>query len=353
MDAIVPDTDATLHDAVHDSRAAALRFDLRALLAGCDGIGLAPAELCARAAVPALHPRNAAAQDVDGLQAAIVRLWQVVLEVRPDPLTPFWIGTAVPFGLYPLFDHLGSSSSTVASALAQLARCYRLVSPKLQLHLEAPELRLEPKLGAAEHRRVYCAYATGLILSRLQAATGEKLAPLRAELVSLPGTCDDQRLTTWLGASCSYGHPVARLVLRPETWQKSMLQHKPELAALLSSYASDLLERRRGEDDPVQPIRRVIRHEHETTGHVTIEGVAQRLGMTERTLQRRLADSGVTFRELLGEQRREWAMQLLAERKLAVGEVAYRLGYSEQTAFARAFRRWTGVSPVDYRRQSA
>jgi AraC-like DNA-binding protein len=78
--------------------------------------------------------------------------------------------------------------------------------------------------------------------------------------------------------------------------------------------------------------------------------IAQALAVTERTLQRRLQDEGTTFAALLDEVRRDLGRMYLSDPKLAIFEVAFLLGYSEPSAFNRAFRRWTGESPSEFRR---
>lgn len=78
---------------------------------------------------------------------------------------------------------------------------------------------------------------------------------------------------------------------------------------------------------------------------LSVRQVAAQLGVSTRPLQRRLAAEQVSFQELLDAYRQEWAMELLREGRLAIGEVAYALGYAEQSAFTRAFRCWTGQAP--------
>jgi len=85
-------------------------------------------------------------------------------------------------------------------------------------------------------------------------------------------------------------------------------------------------------------------------GNPTIRLVAKRLGMSVRTLQRRLDGHDVVFRDLVQEIRRELAERYLAERSANLTEVAFLLGYSELSTFDRAFRRWTGSTPVAARR---
>ena len=346
MDATVHDTDSLLHDSSLSSRAAALRLDLRALLAGCAAAGMSAERVCEHAGIPALDARVI---DAGEAQAAIVRFWETVLTEHPDPLTPLWIGAAVPFGLYPLLDHLNATSETCEVALQRLTRYYQLVSPKLSVQVGNEELVLEPTHGPMAARRVISMYATGIILSRLQRLLVERLAPRTIELTAAGGGSEPARVVKWLGTRATYGGTMTRIVFRPETWRRRLAGAQPALGFLLAHYADERVVQRSRAEDPLAEIRAAIRIEQEN-GEARIARVARRLGMTERTLQRRLAENDVTFRQLLGEQLSERAKQLLAQRNLAIGEVAYALGYSEQTAFSRAFRRWTGLTPNDYRR---
>jgi AraC-like DNA-binding protein len=74
------------------------------------------------------------------------------------------------------------------------------------------------------------------------------------------------------------------------------------------------------------------------------------MGMSARTLQRQLKERGVDFKQLTDETRRRFAINYLKERKHTLTEVAFLLGYSEVSAFNRAFKRWTGSTPLEYRR---
>jgi AraC-like DNA-binding protein len=78
---------------------------------------------------------------------------------------------------------------------------------------------------------------------------------------------------------------------------------------------------------------------------------AEALALSPRTLKRKLVQRGVRYSDLLGRALRERAVSLLCARSLSVKEVAARLGYSTSANFLRAFRRWTGKSPVAYRRE--
>lgn len=82
----------------------------------------------------------------------------------------------------------------------------------------------------------------------------------------------------------------------------------------------------------------------------SIEQAARRMGMSPRTLQRRLAGQGLTFRRLVDEVRLEGAVNLLIGSELPITEISARLGYSTPSGFCRAFSRWTGRSPSEIRR---
>ena len=82
---------------------------------------------------------------------------------------------------------------------------------------------------------------------------------------------------------------------------------------------------------------------------VSIDRVARQLGMSRQTLYRRLKAEGITFEEILDAKRRSLAIRFLGIHRLSVKAAAYKLGFSDPAAFSRAFKRWTGVSPSEFR----
>ena len=86
-------------------------------------------------------------------------------------------------------------------------------------------------------------------------------------------------------------------------------------------------------------------------GVPSVADVARRLGMSTRTLQRRLADHGCVYHDLVDTARRSLAERLLADTEFPLAEVAFLTGYAEQSTFTRAFKRWNGLTPANFRRQ--
>ncbi len=104
----------------------------------------------------------------------------------------------------------------------------------------------------------------------------------------------------------------------------------------------------RGVTPPKKSFRSEVERQLEpllTTGAASIDQVARALGSSRQTLYRRLKAEGVTFEQVLDELRRKLALRYMREEGLGVKQAAYRLGFSDPSAFSRAFKRWTGQSP--------
>lgn len=123
----------------------------------------------------------------------------------------------------------------------------------------------------------------------------------------------------------------------------------PELHAVLRRYADRLLAELPQTETFADKVARVVepqlRHGEPTVGHA-----AQQLHMTRRTFTRRLEREGTTFTTILDETRKKLALGYIVEHHLGISEIAFLLGFSRTGAFFRAFKRWTGTTPREYRR---
>jgi AraC-like DNA-binding protein len=120
------------------------------------------------------------------------------------------------------------------------------------------------------------------------------------------------------------------------------------LCALLDRHAEELLEKFPPRDSLIDHVRSVIATEFRG-GDPSLEHVADQLGFTPRTLQRKLQELNTSHNELVDQMRCQLATRYLRERNMAICEVAYLLGFSESSSFHRAFKRWTGVTPKEFR----
>lgn len=123
----------------------------------------------------------------------------------------------------------------------------------------------------------------------------------------------------------------------------------PNLKRYLLPFAEEALAALPAEADDVLQVRRIVLDMLEQ-GQPSLEKVAGALHVSSRTLQRRLDRAGTSFAEVLDDVRRSAAVSYLRDRRIAISETAFLLGFSEPSTFYRAFKRWTGSTPADYRR---
>jgi AraC-like DNA-binding protein len=175
---------------------------------------------------------------------------------------------------------------------------------------------------------------------------GHDYSPLRIEFrrARPSGIEDFERL---LRAPLQFGAAQTRLVFDCEAIERPLDGGNPELArhndAIALQYMSQI------ERDNLQGRVRDVLTQRLARGEPSQEEVAELLNMSARTLQRKLGDGGTTYKEILDETRRVLALAYLSAPRYSVGDVTYLLGFSAGSSFTRAFRRWTGQSPSDWR----
>jgi AraC-like DNA-binding protein len=102
------------------------------------------------------------------------------------------------------------------------------------------------------------------------------------------------------------------------------------------------------EDEVLASVQRAVA-ESMREGDPNLARVAKKMAMSPRTLQRQLKEQGMEFKQLVDDTRRRFALSYLRNRRNTLTEIAFLLGYSEASAFNRAFKRWTGSTPLAYR----
>ena len=144
-----------------------------------------------------------------------------------------------------------------------------------------------------------------------------------------------------------FNAPLNALLFAPTDVTLSLPTANAQLAGVHERIASEHLQRR----DHAQTCHRtravIIRHLQD--GEPRRPKIAAMLGMSERTLQRRLTAEGTSFQLLLDDTRRELARHYLGQRNVSLADIAYLLGFNNQSSFFRASRRWFGSSPRHYR----
>lgn len=124
----------------------------------------------------------------------------------------------------------------------------------------------------------------------------------------------------------------------------------PGLSALMESRAKDMLACFHNKLNLANEVREQIAYVL-PNGDPALEEVAARLKLSGRALQNRLKSLGITFKDVVDEVREQLAYNYLEKTNTSIIDVAFLLGFSEQSSFSRAFKRWSGLAPIEYRRQ--
>lgn len=285
--------------------------------------------------------------------ALLVDLWEQVPRRLNDAALGLHLAQVVPLGTFDLVEYCMRNSSDLAACYQKLIRWQRLLHDGAGYHLEVEDdvaricHRPSPSLEVPPQ-------ATGFILAKLlmigRHLTGVAFSP-RGVSLTYARPSEDTEHTRVFGAAVRFSQPEAHLEFDRALLDLRIQGTDPNLASVLERYA----EQRLAElpqavdlvDDLGQRIRQALR------GSVPDAAtLARQMGMSTRTLSRRLHERGLTYQDVVDEARRELALRHLLNKDLKVIEVAFLLGFAEVSTFYRAFRRWTGTTPIAYRRES-
>ncbi|MFO0745589.1 MAG: AraC family transcriptional regulator [Myxococcota bacterium] len=308
--------------------------------------------------------RAASAEDPDlrigiALESA---LWSEAERLTGD--VDFGLHTAerIQPGAFDVLDYAVRTAPTLAAALERLARYNRLEHDVAEFAMvdlaDPPRTRVVHGFGAGrpgqaigQHRHSIEFTLASLVVIGTQLA-GRRLVPLAVELhhPRPPSSAEHERV---FGCKPRFAAPENALELAAADLAAPVPAADPRLWRVIERHAEALLAARPA---PAQSMAARVAREVTAAlgeGAPTLAAIAQRMRMSERSLQRRLKDEGVSFDGLVEGLRRELALSYLADPKVAISEVAYLLGYSEPSAFHRAFKRWTGTTPGEVRAPSA
>jgi len=151
------------------------------------------------------------------------------------------------------------------------------------------------------------------------------------------------------GCEVLFDQPDTRIRFSPDILNIPSLHAEPELLHLHEKLASEHVAKLERQDVVVK-VNRIIGEILET-GQVNLEQVADRLGIKPRTLRTRLSEANTNFNQLLADYRCNLAKRLLAGTDESIDEIVYLTGFSEPSTFYRAFKRWTDLTPIEYRNQ--
>lgn len=246
------------------------------------------------------------------------------------------------------------NAPTVGLADQQVARYLKLYNQAAQVSAAAEGERALMTYvlnGLGFPARQQNEYGMVIRLNTIRMMVGSRWSPLEVHFAhELPqDIAEHERIFC---APVLFGYPTNDFKVDAEFLNCRIPAADPRLFRIMKSYLEEILEKMPQQDDVITPVRKAIA-ETLREGEPSLSRVAKKLGVGPRTLQRQLQTRQVKFKKLADETRRHFALNYLQDLKNTLAEIAFLLGYSETSAFNRAFKRWTGLTPLAYRRQPA
>jgi AraC-like DNA-binding protein len=288
--------------------------------------------------------------------SALVVLLQLAETELRDPHVGLHIGYAMQLHHLGIVGMLVTNARRISEVLDLHARYQCLIGNALRTRYERTGkeicMRVEPMTRARFGDRHSYEYILGIGLRLRDMLLGNGLPLNRIELpFERPAAVDG--LQTVLPGPISFGHEALLVAFDAHYGDVELRVSDPELKQVLELHARQRLRQLQGEqlhDDPVIADIRQMITERLPYGPPSIEDIAQRMGVSVRKMQRMLSHQQLTYKGVMDQLRCELAKRYVNDARLTLIDVAMMLGFTEQSSFTRAFRRWYDKSPGDYRR---
>lgn len=280
-------------------------------------------------------------------------LYRGLADASRDPSIALKFGTESRLERY---DPLGIAAVTARSfrdALERIARFKRIFCPEAVVVIDRrDESRVELRYLLAQEAEppLLVDLAFAWIVAIARRGSGRAIDPMRIEL---RGAARHRRMyETHFGCPVTFNARHNTIVFARADLDRPFLTHNPDLWAVIAPQLEAELSAALSSDAISEQVKGMLKHLL-PRGRPGIAEIARKLGVSARTLQRRLSDTGQTFQQLLQEARRELARHYLLNSSLELTETAYLLGYEDAHSFFRAFSDWEGTPPGEWRSRHA
>ncbi|QJC53165.1 AraC family transcriptional regulator [Paenibacillus albicereus] len=307
--------------------------------------GVAEAELAAEAGVPlSLLSRPYVSRD------HYFALWRAYAALTGDMArSAMDLASAYAPAAYPPSVLASYHARDYRDALRRMAR-YKPLCPPEGLTMDEQgahcRLELEPPAAGPAPPPLLQALTLAFLLELGRKGTGKPLRARSVELAEMSG--DVAALEAYFGCAIRIGGARSRLTLSRGDLDLPFVTSNEELLDILTPALKQTLDERTVRQPAADQALRAIKRSL-PDGRPSIQTAAKTLGLSSRTLQRRLADEGTSFKLLVDEARRELARAYLADARIEIKDIAFRIGFEDSSSFYRAFRRWENATPADWR----
>ncbi|HRT53518.1 MAG TPA: AraC family transcriptional regulator [Flavobacteriales bacterium] len=304
---------------------------------------------------------NLAVEDLDNAELLLsleqnCAIMDAALHISGDAHMGLHVGERTTASVLGLTGHIMQSSKDALSALMNVQQFTSAFSRLYVFRLERKGAETiyhcEPipvwNDMSPETARHSVDIAFSAVLHILFLLTGKRIRPLRANYryLRLADLGEHERV---LGCRPSFGQNANCIVFSTQDLTAPIVGYNPQLNAMLKDLLDAEVRKQAGGASFSEQVRQVIlRNVHVT--FPALETIADVLHMTPRTVQRKLQEEDTSFRIVCDTVKAEIARTLLTNLQLPISEIAFKLGYGEVSSFHRAFKQWTGLTPVEYRK---
>jgi AraC-like DNA-binding protein len=278
------------------------------------------------------------------------RIWEVAAARSGNPA----IGVAMPRGAKPanlnVLTYAMMSCPDLLTALERLVQYLRIVSNAAVITIQedcaGTWMTIDLQGGRYPVPRQRFEFILVTLLRFCRWITGRQLKPLAVDL-AYPLPADLQPYKEAFQCPLHFGAPIHRMLFSFADLTRALPTSHPMLSEMHEKYAGEYLHRL--DNDRTTHCARELIMCRLPYGEPLRKDVADALCMSERTLQRRLQQEGTSFQQVVDDTRRELARQYLCQDDLSVTQATYLLGFSDQSTFFRACKRWFDMPPGQYR----
>lgn len=280
-----------------------------------------------------------------------IDLLNTIAERLPDEWLGFHVAREVDLRQIGLLYYVQASSESLGEALQRVARYCSITNEGVQLSYRCGDDVTVAFEYANVRRLIDChqmeSFVT-IVLRICRELTGRHLLPARIELMHRRSVVSGE-IRQFFGCQVVFGGAADEIHFSLDTAQLPITSADLRLNKLLIKYCEEALSKRPLKAKNWQLSVENLLAQLLPHGQATVSEVSRRLGVSERTLMRRLDAEGVTFAGVLDELRFELAKRYLKEPELPISRTAWLLGYRDSSAFSHAFKRWSGQSPGQVR----
>jgi len=275
-------------------------------------------------------------------------------EQAKDPNLGLHLATRLPHGSYGLLEYIGRSAPTVRSAGERFLRYSSLLNELVTFELETRADRAVFVQRVEGHPACVGRQAgemfVGLVVRYLRELTDAAWTPVGVAFAHR-APADITEHAAFLRAPIAWSAGQNRVELPLSVLELPVVSRDAMVFSVLDEQAERLVAARPQKSEGLARVREKVRGAL-ADGQPQLKEIARALHMSPRTLQRRLEQEGTSFQDVVDSAREELARIYMANPAYRLGEVAYLLGFSEISAFTRAFKRWTGMTPTEWRVRS-